>query len=189
MFTTKEYANDLSRSIDKNRYAKLIFSLGNQLNDRKDRFDKADIIEQSIEIYSKNRLKWVDDIGRDHLDTKYNLDLEFKYMSNGLFTKKGKPKENVKVKLKNSLGTNKGTTIDNPADYYLIGQEDSIAIISSEDIKPYLKSVPDGIEAHIPSENLEYIFLPKEIAHMSKINVSYKKQKREMQKKLIESCF
>ena len=101
---TKVYAKTLNDIIDANRYSKLIASLGNQLNDRKDRFDKADIIEQSLEVYTNGRLEWVDDIGRDHHDTATGLDLEFKYMANGLFTKTGKPKATIKVKLKNSLG-------------------------------------------------------------------------------------
>lgn len=184
---TVEYAKDLKKSIDANRYAKLIKSLGPQLNDRKDRFDKADIIEQSLEIYSNSRLIWVDDIGRDHYDTITDFDLEFKYMSNGLFTKTGKQKVVVKVKLKNSLGANKGTTIDNPADYYLLGQEDSIAIISGEDVKPYLVGVPDGIEAHIPFDKLDFIFKPEDVLVDTLVEVSYKQEKRKMQRALIES--
>ena len=110
---TKVYAQTLHNIIDATRYARLIASLGNQLNDRKDRFDKADIIEQSLEVYTEGRLKHVDDIGRDHHDTVTGLDLEFKYMADGLFTKTGKSKATIKVKLKNSLGKNKGTTIEN----------------------------------------------------------------------------
>jgi hypothetical protein len=184
---TRSYARDLKKSIDINRYSKLIKSLGNQLNDRKNRFDKADIIEQSLEVYSDHRLMWVDDVGRDHHDTATGLDLEFKYINNGLFTKTGKQKSIVKVKVKNSLGANKGITIVNPADFYLIGQEDSIAIISFKDLKPYLISISDGIEAQIPFEELEFIFEPHEVQVNSLVNVIYKEEKRNMQRSLIES--
>lgn len=185
--STQTYALDLGSVIDANRYTRLIVSLGSQLNDRKDRFDKADIIEQSLEVYSNSRLTWIDDVGRDHYDNVTGFDLEFKYMSSGLFTKKGKPKSVVKVKLKNSLGANKGVTIENPADYYLLGQEDAIAIISSDDVKPFLVSVPDGIEAHIPFESLEFIFQPSDVSVDTLVEVSYKQEKRAMQRKLIES--
>lgn len=184
---TRDYAHELREAIDIRRYAKLIASLGPQLNDRKDRFDKADIIEQSIEIYSNYRLRWVDDIGRDHHDAVRDVDLEFKYMSNGLFTKTGKRKAVIKVKLKNSLGTNKGTTIENPADWYMLGQEDAICIISSNDIKPFLVSVPDGIEAHIPTEAVTFLFTPVDVTVDSTESVSYKTEKRAMQRNLIES--
>lgn len=182
---TKDYAKSLSTAINANRYSKLIASVGNQLNDRKDRFDKADIIEQSLEVYTNGRLKWVDDIGRDHHDTETGLDLEFKYMANGLFTKTGKSKAIIKVKLKNSLGKNKGVEIENPADFYLLGQQDSIAVISGTDVKQYLVAVPDGIEAHIPFEAVEFVFA--KIQPDTLVEVSYKEQKRAMQRALIES--
>ena len=184
---TTEYAKDLNSVIDADRYTKLVLSLGNQLNDRKDRFDKADIIEQSIEVYSNDRLMWVDDIGRDHVDTQTGLDLEFKYMTDGLFTKTGKEKKNIKVKLKNSLGENKGTSIEDPADFYILGQQNAMAIISWEDIRPYLVSVSDGIEAHIPFNAVEFIFRPEDINASELVEVSYKAQKRKMQRQLIES--
>ena len=87
---TRTYANDLRSAINFKDYSSLVFNLGTQLNDRKDRFDKSDIIEQSIEVYSNNRLKYVDGIGRDHTDTANGLDLEFKYAADSMFTKKGK---------------------------------------------------------------------------------------------------
>jgi hypothetical protein len=182
---TVEYAHILQTIIDANRYSKLIASVGNQLNDRKDRFDKADIIEQSLEVYTNGRLQWVDDIGRDHHDVETGLDLEFKYMANGLFTKTGKSKATIKVKLKNSLGKSKGVEIDNPADFYVLGQQDSIAIISGTDIKQYLVAVPDGIEAHIPFDAVEFAF--QKVKPEFLVEVSYKEQKRAMQRELIES--
>lgn len=184
----KEYNTQLQTVLDSSRYATLIQNLGTQLNDRKDRFDKSDIIEQSIEIYTNGRLKWVDDIGRDHHDTETGYDLEFKYIADGLFTAKRKnPKKDVKVKLKNSLGKFKSTTIKDPADYYMIGQQDAIAIISWEEIKNFLVAVPDGIEAHIPFESLTFVFTPSDVETSSLVDVNYKQIKAETQRKLIES--
>lgn len=184
---TTQYALDLRSVIDRNRYATLIDKLGNQLNSRKDRFDKSDIIEQSIEIYSNQRLKWVDDIGRDHHDTVLDLDLEFKYVNDGLFTSKKKPRAVVKVKLKNSLGANKGATISDPADYYMIGQQDAIAIISWDEIKSYLVGVPDGVEAHIPFDCLTFVFKPDEVVIGTTQLIEYKRAKAAMQRQVIES--
>lgn len=184
---TFEYAHDLSKAIDEKRYKKLIKSLGPQLNDRKDRFDKADIIEQSIEVYSNGRLKWVDDIGRDHHDTKLGLDIEFKYASNSIITKTGKLKDKIKVKIKNSLGSHKGVKIEDPADYYIIGQENAMVIISYTDLEPQLVAVPDGIEAHI-TDGYHFIMAPEEDdIGIKEAMVSYKEQKKKMQKMLIES--
>jgi hypothetical protein len=184
---TVEYAARLSSIIDAQVYTSLVMSLGDQLNDRKDRFDKADIIEQTVESASDDKLKWVDGIGRDHRDTETGIDIEFKYMSNGLFTRAGKPKSVVKVKLKNSLGKNKGVTINNPANFYMIGQQNSIAIISWNEIEEFLVGVPDGIEAHIPFEKLSFVFTPTDVNENTLIKVNYKEVKRQVQKDLIES--
>jgi hypothetical protein len=185
--TTKEYADYLSSIIDAQVYTSLVLSLGDQLNGPKDRFDKADIIEQTVESASDDKLKWVDGVGRDHIDIKTGVDLEFKYMADGLFTKKGKPKATVKVKVKNSLGKNKGITIDNPADFYLLGQQNAIAVISWDELKKFLVSVPDGIEAIIPFDTLSFIFTPNDVNQTLLVNVNYKEVKRRAQKDLIES--
>ena len=181
------YYIDLKEDISISDYVNLVYALGSQLNDRKDRFDKSDIIEQSLETYSNGRLKYVDLIGVDHVDTKYNYNIEFKYVADGIFTKKKKPKKLIKVKLKNSLGKYKGTTIDKPADFYMIGQQDSIGIISWNKIKNFLVAVPDGIEAHIPFDSVDILFYPDEVLVNKNIDINYKKQKIEMQNKIIES--
>ena len=50
---TNKYAEIIKQNFEPNRFASLLSSLGDQLNDRKDRFDKADIVEKSFEIYIK----------------------------------------------------------------------------------------------------------------------------------------
>jgi len=186
---TRTYAKVLRGCFNRNAYSTLINEIGTQLNDRKDRFDKSDIIEQAVAVYSGDRLTWVDLIGRDHVDSVTGFDLEFKYVSNGLFTKVKKlPKKTVVVKLKNSLGVHKGITIDHPADFYMIGQQDAIAIISWEDIKDYLVAVPDGIEARIPFDKLSFVFDFTDINYgKALIETDYKQIKMDAQRKLIET--
>jgi hypothetical protein len=186
---TIAYAKELRGVFNRNAYSTLITEMGTQLNDRKDRFDKSDIIEQAVAVYSGDRLEWVDLIGRDHVDSVTGFDLEFKYVSNGLFSRVKKlPKKTVVVKLKNSLGVHKGITIDHPADFYMIGQQDSIAIISWEDIQNYLVALPDGIEARIPFDALSFIFDFNDIDYKdNKIDCDYKKIKMDAQRELIET--
>lgn len=185
------YASELRSIFNRNAYSTLIANMGTQLNDRKDRFDKSDIIEQAVAVYSGDRLAWVDLIGRDHVDSVTGFDLEFKYVSDGLFTKAQKlPKEFVNVKLKNNLGSHKGITVDHPADFYMIGQQDAIAIISWEDIQNYLVAVPDGIEARIPFDKLSFIFDFNDIElgnEEIKIETDYKQIKMDAQRTLIET--
>tara|TARA_R110000772_G_C13202322_1_gene430169 strand:+ start:414 stop:983 length:570 start_codon:yes stop_codon:yes gene_type:complete len=185
---TSAYADDLRTAINLDDYTNLVAALGNSLNDRKDRFDKSDIIEQCIDVYSNGRLSWVDEVGRDHRDTLLNVDLEFKYVNNGMFTPKKTPRKMIKVKLKNSLGASKGTNIDHPADFYMIGQQDSIAIISWDDVKPFLVAVPDGIEGHIPFEALTFLMQPTNKVQLALPNLDYKKAKAQAQRKIIEDA-
>ena len=186
--TTVEYADYIKQNFDQNRYASLISNIGDQLNDRKDRFDKSDIIEQSFEVYSNNVFEWVDEIGRDHRDNSNNIDLEFKFMADGLYTKvKKDTKKSVTVKVKNSLGENKGTTIIDPADYYVLAQQDAMSIISYEEIKPFLISVPDGIEAKIPFDALTVVFTPADVSVSLNEDINYKEIKAEAQRQLINS--
>ena len=186
---TVTYAEELRSIFNRNAYSTLISEMGTQLNDRKDRFDKSDIIEQAVAVYSGDRLAWVDLIGRDHVDSVTGFDLEFKYVSDGLFTKVQKlPKEIVTVKLKNNLGAHKGTTVDNPADFYMIGQQDAIAIISWEDIKEHLVAVSDGIEAKIPFDKLSFIFKCEDVDYSDDtIECDYKQIKMDAQRTLIET--
>jgi hypothetical protein len=183
----EEYAKDLRSIFNRQAYTTLIMSLGTQLNDRKDRFDKSDIIERSVARYTDGRYLYVDDIGRDHIDTKHSLDVEMKYIHDGIFTKTKRSKKSVKVKLKNSLGSHKGTNINNPADLYMIGQQDAIAVLTWETMKNFLVAVPDGIEAHIPFDKLTFVFTPDDVDLTAKVDVSYKEMKSRMQDELIES--
>jgi len=190
---TLEYAKYLRSILDFKSYANLVYSLGNSLNGKKDRFDKSDIIEQSIEVFTERRLKWIDEDGRDHNDVIMRLYLELKYVTDGMWTSKRKdPKKTVKIKIKNSLGTNKGINISNPADYYMICQQDSIAIISWENMKPFLKTLRDGIEANIPFSSLTFIFKPEDISSedykSNNTNLDYKFNKRKMQREVIENA-
>ena len=59
-------------------FAKLIFHIGSSLNDRKDRFDKADLIEQGFCYACNNQLTWEDDEGFDLLDKDRNIKFELK---------------------------------------------------------------------------------------------------------------
>lgn len=190
MSKIKDYAKDLNNSIDFSRYIGLVEYIGTSLNAPKDRFDKADIIEGSLEVYSNDRLKWIDEEGRDHLDTENGNHIEFKYLTDGLYTKKSgnlKPFTSS-YKIKNSLGKNKGVTLENNADYYILAQQDAMAIIDYENIKKYLRATGDGIEAKIPSDSLTFIF-PKtnKDGKNNSVRVNYKEEKRKMQRMIIEN--
>ena len=117
-----------------------------------------------------------------------NLDIEFKFAKFSMFTKTGKPKKIIKMKIKNSLGETKTTEIANPADYYMFAQGNSVAIISYAEMQPYLKITGDGLETEIPHDAMTYIITPQNLEHQKIENcMDYKSRKREMQREFIES--
>lgn len=184
LFTTQDYADDISKDFNKVWYVNLIAALGKQLDGLKDRFDKSDIIEQAIVSYSNERFRWVDQIGQDIFDTKWHIGLEIKYQTNVIFTPRNKPKANIKIRLKNNLRVNNGIRIKHPAEYYMICQQNAIGIISYRELKPYLLSVSDGIEVSIPFGKLCFVFKPSNIT-LNTFDINYKLEKTKIQNQII----
>ena len=54
-----------------------------------------------------------------------------------------------------------------------------MAIISWEDINPYLDDVSDGIEAHIPFDAVEFIFRPEDVNASELVEVSYRAKAKD----------
>lgn len=180
--TTKELAEDYKDAIDWERYARIAVAVGTQCNGRKDRFDKSDILEKSIQACSNERLLHIDDVGRDHCDTLRQLDIEMKTEQNCLFTPTGNPKKTVELKIKNSLRTTETTDIQDPADFYLIVQPNAAGLISFSEMRPYLHVAPgkDGIVSKIPFEKITEIVYRAPF-HNTASNADYIGAKHKMQ--------
>jgi hypothetical protein len=189
IYSGKKLAERYKHKIDWPRWFAIVENLGPQCNGRKDRFDKADIFEGAISECSNGKLKWVDDIGRDHYDTELNLDIEFKYANKSLYTGKNKPKQMVSFKIKNSLGETTSNKIEYPADYYMFAQENAVGIISYGDLSPYLRKTGDGLDCKIPHGKINYIITPSEcnIREGNFKIMNYKERKRQMQLEFINS--
>lgn len=195
--TTKSLAERYKKIIDWNRFFRIVNQLGDQCNSRKNRFDKADILEQALEVCSNGILSWIDEIGRDHRDNKLNIEIEFKFQISSMFTKVRKtPKKFIKIRIKNFIGKKKTAAaaapgkakIDNPADYYLFVQNDAVGIISYKEMEPYLVEKRDGMDTAIPHNKITYIIKPTKQEFKAIPNaMNYKKRKREMQREFIMS--
>jgi hypothetical protein len=185
---TVEYGNRILSILDTSRYFRLVNSLGSQLNDRKSRFDKSDIIEQSLDVYSNGILKWVDDIGFDLVDTEKNIKIEVKYEDKGLHTDTGNTKKIIKYKIKNTLKELTTSTLSDPADYYLFLDRKGMGLISYKDMEPHLHITKsgDGIECKIPIENVHVIVRDDTMkGGGSDSTVNYKQEKNNLQRKII----
>ena len=55
------------QNIDWNKYVTLVDTIGDELDERKLRFDKSDLLERSLELFSNNELVYVNLEGVDHI--------------------------------------------------------------------------------------------------------------------------
>tara|TARA_R110000824_G_C15173796_1_gene673144 strand:+ start:51 stop:662 length:612 start_codon:yes stop_codon:yes gene_type:complete len=183
------------RSVNWKRFFNLVNAMGDELNDRKDRFDKSDILEQGVQVYSDEKFEWVDDIGRDH---KYgDITSEMKTQKFCLYTKSGCLKKRTgAIKLMNSLGDastrNKKDVIR--FDYLKIidtgsPSSFSVAFIHKNDIKEdWLDFSKDGVTVQIPINQLNFVVKPENIILDNKCETtSYKQEKQDAQRRYIGS--
>lgn len=166
----KYYVINNLKNIDWQRFHNLCSSIGKDLNAPQWRFLKAIFLENAIAAYSNNVLVYVGDKeeGCDFVikDKDINIKIEMKYVEGGIFNGKKMTlkKDTSEIKLMNSNGTNTHTSLpETYSDYLLIVDLNGAALISKEELIPYLKIGGDGIKAKIPTEKLHIIFEPKDI--------------------------
>ena len=182
---TVDLKNWLSNNVDWNKYVTLVAQIGDELNERKLRFDKSDLFEKALELFSNQDLQYVNLEGVDHIGPN-NVTIEMKYTDGSLFTKKKKlPKTFVSdLQLMNSRGSSEGRILpDSYAQFLLICDREAVAVISKEDLLPYVIDAGDGLKtSKLPSDKIQYVFRPGEYQplHIAE-NMSYKKAKMDMQ--------
>ena len=158
---TIELKNWLSNNVDWNKYVTLVDQIGNELNERKLRFDKSDLFEKALELFSDQNLQYVNQEGVDHIGPE-GVTIEMKYTEGSLFTaKKKQPKKYVaELQLMNSRGSSEGRTLpDSYAEFLLICDRNAVAIISKMDLLPYVTDAGDGLKtSKLPSSAVEYVF-------------------------------
>ena len=186
---TVDLANWLSNNVDWNKYVTLVHQIGDELNERKLRFDKSDLLERSLELFSDQNLQYVNLEGVDHIGPE-GVTIEMKYTEGALFTRKTKKKkEHVSdLQLMNSRGSSAGRTLpESYADFLLICDTDSAAIIAKQDLIPYVTDAGDGLKTtKLPSNMIQYVFVPGE--HEPQVlaeSMSYKDAKLEMQMRFL----
>ena len=182
---TVELANWLANNVDWNKYVTLVDAIGDELNERKLRFDKSDLLERSLELFSNQDLQYVNQEGVDHIGP-FGVTIEMKYTEGCLFTEKKKlPRKHIAdLQLMNSRGSSAGRTLpENYAQFLLICDKDAVAVISKEDLIPYVTDAGDGLKtSKLPSSAIQYVFRPGEYKPLDLAeSVSYKDAKMKMQ--------
>ena len=151
-------AYKLGEVVNWEAFFSMVNDLGSQLNERQLRFLKARLIESAISRMSHGKVEWVDNIGQDHQFE--DVRIETKFCTNSLTTGKGalkKSKMTSEIKLTNTLGSSDGRSLPDTFDYLLIVDTDAVAVVSREELLPFVTSAGDGLKAKIPFEKLDWV--------------------------------
>lgn len=180
----------LRHHVDWNAFFDLVRDLGGQLDERKNRFDKSDVLEMALEEYSDGEIKWVDEIGFDHEIPLPDETLEMKTQKGCLYTPKRKQRKvrTKSIKLTNTLAASVETTMNVTADWLLIvdTQAYSAAVVSYAHAVENAQRVPDGWTVQLESEDLEYLFTPDQYVPGPSYNVNLCEQKRNLFRNIVK---
>jgi len=184
---------DQTYNLDYNKFFTMVQHVGDDLNSRKNRFDKADLFEAAISVMTGEKLKWEDKIGYDLINPKTQEKFEFKSQKNCLYTRTGKRKKShtSNIKLTNTLTKNKNKELKSTADYLIIADTASfaMAIIPYYDVvEKYSHEKSDGWECQIPLDKLLFLFVPSDFVRSPNMKgiETYAVTKARAQKEYVE---
>lgn len=192
---------DAKYNMDCQRFFEMIHHMGPDLNSRKNRFDKADLIEHALEVGTSSRLRWVDELGYDLIDSVDETKFESKSQKFCLYTKTGKKKsKTTELKLTNTLQNSLEKKLDCTSDHLLIVDTGSpksyaIAIISySTVVEKYSTQKSDGFSCQIPIDELTFLFEPgdfliRNVGDFSRYSDEKKRLQREFVNRFMKECY
>ena len=189
----------------------MIDTLGTTMNGKKDRFDKSDLIEMGMEVYSNGEIKFLNRNGVDHelvnlpnskglpttQEMKFDSALFYKMVSvqranrrRGIEGRKELQRSNepVSLILVNSRGENKHKKLpDTYAEFLLAADNHSAHVIEVAALVPYLQFPGDGIVAvNVPSNLFTQVIGPEDItARQPLANFNYKQEKLAFQRNFL----
>ena len=189
----------------------MIDTLGTTMNGKKDRFDKSDLIETGMEVYSNGEIKFLNRDGVDHelvnlsnskglpttQEMKFDSALFYKMVSvqranrrRGIEGRKELQRLNdpVSLILVNSRGENKHKKLpDTYAEFLLAADNHSAHVIEVAALVPYLQFPGDGIVAvNVPSNLFTQVIGPDDItARQPLTNFNYKQEKLAFQRNFL----
>ena len=194
------------KSVDWESFFRMVHCLGDELNSKKNRFDKADILENALALMSNENIKWVDAVGWDHEAGRKKIEMKSQRFS--LKTKTGKLKNNVSnIKLMNSLGSAKGRRPSDVIRFDILlivdtGNDNSYSvgyINGAEDtITDYLDFKTDGVVLkNFPMSKVKFVYDDSQSRSLgisqnnanfksNKNSFSYSNEKRKMQEEFIK---
>jgi hypothetical protein len=193
MLTLDKVANFLSISIDWDLFFSTVDSLGDSLNSHKNRFDKSDILELAIVVFSNQEIIYHNKNYRDFFIPSLNgIYCEMKYGSHLLFNKAGVPKSFITLTLINTMGINekRNDLPEGYSDFLIAVDSQGCAVIDKSTLSLYLDSLSDSgqIKAkNIPSDKFTFVRKPYEIKRKLIKNLDYSQAKIKLQKEFLSN--
>lgn len=179
-----------SKSKELARFFQVVNDLGDQLNSRKLRFDKSDVLEIALSGIGPE-LKWVDEEGYDlilqHEDRE--IKIEVKTMKNSLYYKKGMRDTIGDIKVKNTLKKDfdENETFETDACYAIVETNcvrGCIAFLSPEDVRKS-KRVHDGfVLKGFAVEDSRVVYDAPVCTVDTSLSIDYAEKKLEAQKSI-----
>ena len=188
--TTKEIAEYFSKHVNWNFFYSAIDTLGNSLNSPKNRFDKSDILELAIEVFSDGKIKHFNGTGRDFFIPELNCYCEMKYAEDLLYTGSGKSKTKETLTLVNTMGSNDRVSLPSTYSPFLIAVgSKGCAIVSKDVLEQYLDTDSDSGQIKskdIPIEKFVFVRKKDEVTNRRVIlNIDYSEEKLKLQKSFL----
>ena len=182
--------------LDYDGFFTMVKHVGPTLNERKNRFDKADVFESGLEKATKGKLKWVDQIGYDMICPATRKRFEVKSQANVLYTQTGnlRPKNTPPIKLTNTMQNSEEKDLKATADYLIIidSSKHSMALISyKEVVDNHSTEVSDGFKCQIPIDKLEFLVRPEEVSYLAHRDgiLDYASEKKRIQEQYVSQFF
>ena len=188
----KDVADFFSKSVDWNLFFSTVDAIGDSLNSPKNRFDKSDIFELAIEVFSNQKIKHYNQNYRDFYIPSLQISCEMKYSRNLLFNKKGVLKSKINLTLINTMGKNeKRNSLPNEySDYLIAVDSQGCAVIDKLTLSQYLDSSSDSgqIKAKdIPIDKVILVRKPSDIKRKTIKNLDYSQAKLKLQKEFLSN--
>ncbi len=191
MSTQEQVAEALRNAVDWDRFFSVVQAIGDSLNGPKDRFDKSDIFELALEVFSGGTVRYLNEEGRDHSIPSLDAFIEMKYDEKCLFSPITKrPQTTVSLTLVNTMGNRNSIELpEHYAGYVLAVGANGCAVVSKTIVGRYLFRTNDQLKSRVPFNEFSIIKRPNEISRFEVIpGVPYKEQKLRIQREFLESC-
>lgn len=188
--TKKDVADFFSKSVDWDLFFSTVDAIGDSLNSPKNRFDKSDILELAIEVFSNKKITHHNKNYRDFYIPSLGIYCEMKYSINLLFNKRGVSKSKINLTLINTMGKNekRNKLPKDYSDYLIAVDSQGCAVIDKLTLSQYLDSSSDSgqIKAKkIPIDKVILVREPLDIKRRTIKNLDYSQAKLELQKEFL----